>query len=63
MRSRDENGSRPKIELAVAAASIVQTARYRAAYEELTLVHQELVAEAARLAAKIDERLSPRPSE
>jgi hypothetical protein len=60
MRSGGAGGPRPVLERAVAAASVAQTARYRAAYDELCLIHQELVAEAARLAARIEERLSPR---
>jgi hypothetical protein len=47
------------IERAAVAASAAQTARYRDAYTELSLINEELAAEVARLAARIDERLSP----
>ena len=60
MTSRGENGPRLGLERTAVAASLAQTARYRASYEELRLMHRELVAEAARLAAQIEERLSPR---
>ena len=51
---------RPGLERAALAASLTQSERYRAAYDELRLIHRELVAETARLAASIEERLSPR---
>ena len=59
MGSRDQN-ARLGLERTVVAASLAQTARHRAAFDQLRLVHQELVAEAARLAARIEERLTPR---
>jgi hypothetical protein len=59
MRS-DEDRPHAGLDQAVVAASLAQSARYRAAYDELSLIHHELVAEAARLAARIEERLSPR---
>ncbi len=63
MQSCGDGEPRPALVRAAIAASFAQTARYRAAYDELSLVHQELVAEAARLATRIEERLSPRRSE
>jgi len=63
MRSGGDDGPCPGVERAGVAASLAQTARYRAVYDEMSLVHRELVAEAARLAARIEERLSPRRSE
>lgn len=48
------------LERAIVAASLAQTARHRIALEQLTSINHELVAEAARLAARIADRLSPR---
>ncbi len=63
MQSDGQGEARPAIGAAATAPSFAQTARYRAAYDELRTIHQELVAETARLAARIEERLSPRLSE
>jgi hypothetical protein len=60
MKPDGEDGPCASTERVAAAASATQRARYRAAYAELSLINEELVAEVARLAARIDERLSPR---
>jgi hypothetical protein len=60
MKSGGEDGPCASTERVAVAASAAQRARYRAACDELSLINEELVAEVARLAARIDERLSPR---
>lgn len=60
MTPSSEDGPRPGAEEAVVDASIARTLRYRAAYEELSLMNQQLTTEAARLAEMIEERLTPR---
>ena len=60
MTPLSEDGPRSVFEQRVAAAATAQTLRYRAAYDELSLIHHGLVAEATLLAATIEERLTPR---